>query len=297
MAPSNFNVPAKGILYFAPAQIPPAAGGILTRGPGLTIIEVTASQKIAIQLAHAARKASTVVPWIESQLIASKEVGGWPEDVWAPSAITYEDSYPHPKVLNTEAMRKLVKQFGERVKRVLKAGFDVSKIHNANGHLLHEFLSPINNKRTDAYTRIRLEIVNEIRSIIPKYMLLFLRFVLSSEANEPSWFSEDTVHLVNHPSQMMIRNGPAYQSPFAKDVMRGIGAQNQGPLCRAPWVLLVGTVGPITAGPLAKKFLQEGVVDVILVGHQFQKNPGTVWVWAEQLGGDDDNVQIQLAYA
>ncbi|TFK38189.1 NADPH dehydrogenase [Crucibulum laeve] len=417
MAPSNLNVPARGVSYFTPAQIPPAGtaadpqptgkpipkvfqpikirnvefqnriwvspmcqysaqdgqltpwhmahlGGIFTRGPGLTIIEATSvtangritpedsgiwsdahieplakivefahsqSQKIAIQLAHAGRKASTVAPWINGDSTASKEVGGWPDDVWAPSAIPYEDSYPHPKALTTEAVKNVVKEFGEGAKRALKAGFDVIEIHSAHGYLLHEFLSPISNKRTDAYggsweNRVRLvvEIVDEVRSIIPKDMPLFVRisatdWLEESLANEPSWRSEDTVRLApilyqhgvdfldvstggNHPSQK-IKGGPAYQAPFAKDVMRGIGAQAAYPSAKEtkassadrPERLLVGTVGAISEGTIAEKVLQEGDADVILVARQFQKNPGTVWAWAEELGGDSGDIQIQLA--
>lgn len=143
------------------------------------------SQKIGIQLAHAGRKASTVAPWISGDPTASREVGGWPDDVWAPSAIPYEHNYPHPKALTKEGIKEVVDAFEAAAKRSLKAGFDVIEIHTAHGYLLGEFLSPMSNKRTDEYggswenrVRIVLEIVDRVRAVIPESMPLFLRRVL-----------------------------------------------------------------------------------------------------------------------
>ncbi|KAH8108445.1 hypothetical protein DFH11DRAFT_1632881 [Phellopilus nigrolimitatus] len=190
-------------------------GGIFTRGPGLTIIEAAAvvpegritpedaglwsddqippmreivefahSQgvKIGIQLAHAGRKASTVAPWLDFGATAAAEHGGWPDDVWAPSAVPYNESFPQPKELTREGIKRVVREFAEASRRALKAGLDVIEIHNAHGYLLHSFLSPVSNKRTDEYggsfenrIRLTLEVVDAIRSIIPNDMPLFLR--------------------------------------------------------------------------------------------------------------------------
>jgi 2,4-dienoyl-CoA reductase-like NADH-dependent reductase (Old Yellow Enzyme family) len=140
------------------------------------------SQKIGIQLAHAGRKASTVAPWISGDPTASEEVGGWPDNVWAPSAIPYEDNYPHPKELSKEGIKKVVQAFADATKRALEAGFDVIEVHSAHGYLLDSFLSPASNKRTDEYggsfenrTRLLVEIVDTVRSIIPQTMPLFVR--------------------------------------------------------------------------------------------------------------------------
>jgi len=132
--------------------------------------------------------------------------------------------------------------------------------------------------------------------------------------NEPSWRSEDTARLApllyehgvdlldvssggNHPQQK-IRGGPAYQSPFAKDVMHTIGAMSpyQSSLDASsasvrPSRLIVATVGAITSGTQANQLLEDGSADVVIVGRQFLKNPGMVWAWAEELGG----IQIRLA--
>ncbi|EAU89465.1 NADPH dehydrogenase [Coprinopsis cinerea okayama7 len=338
-------------------------GGIFTRGPGLTMIEATAvlpngritpedagiwsdehikplqdvvtfchsqSQNIGIQLAHAGRKASTVAPWISGAPTASKEVGGWPDDVWAPSAIPYSEDYPHPKELTKEGIKGIIQAFADGAKRALKAGFDVIEIHSAHGYLLSEFLSPVSNKRTDEYggsfenrTRLLIEIVDTVRSIIPEEMPLFVRvsateWLEESMPNEPSWKSEDTVRLApilyehgvdlldvssggNHPKQK-IKGGPAYQAPFARDVMQSIGARsffpsnvkdkstsNGGRLPR----LLVSTVGAITTAQVAEALLLASA-DVIFVGRQFQRHPGTVWQWADELSDGSKDIQIQL---
>ncbi|TFK30974.1 hypothetical protein BDQ12DRAFT_403634, partial [Crucibulum laeve] len=147
-------------------------GGILTRGPGLSVIEATAvvpegritpedvgiwsnahieglskivefahsqSQKIAIQLAHAGRKASTSAPWLSGTGI-TEELGGWPDNVWGPSAVPYNESSPTPKELTKEGIRNVVTAFADAAKRAVKAGFDVIEIHNGHGYLLQSFV-------------------------------------------------------------------------------------------------------------------------------------------------------------
>ncbi|KAI0643110.1 FMN-linked oxidoreductase [Trametes meyenii] len=309
-------------------------GGIFTRGPGLTFVEATAvtpegritpedsglwsdeqieplrrivqfahsqSQKIAIQLAHAGRKASTVAPWLDAGALATEVVGGWPDNVVAPSAIPYNENFPKPKELDKAGIKKIVAAFVAAAQRALRAGFDVIEIHNAHGYLLDSFISPVANKRTDEYggsfenrVRLTLEIVDAVRAVIPPSMPLFLRisatdWLEESLPNEPSWRSEDTVRLAGilaehgvdfldvstgglHPAQK-IKGGPAYQAPFAEAVKKALGDK-----------ILVGSVGVITDGKTAQGVLDKGQADVVLVGRQFQKNPGTVWAFAEDLG-------------
>ncbi len=156
-------------------------GGYATRGVALTIFEATAvaangritpedsglwqdsqiallkrivdyihsqGQKAGIQLGHAGRKASTLGPWHTARgrgELASEEVGGWPDDVWAPSAIPYSDLYPKPKALSIEQIEGLVASFAASAKRSVAAGFDTIEIHGAHGYLITEFLSPVSN--------------------------------------------------------------------------------------------------------------------------------------------------------
>lgn len=139
-------------------------GGIVSRGPGLTFVEATAvtpegritpedaglwqdsqieplkrivefahsqGQKIAIQLGHAGRKASTVAPWLASAATATKDVNGWPDNVWAPSAVRYSEKLPQPKEMTKADIEDLKKAWVAAVKRALECGFDVIEIHNA----------------------------------------------------------------------------------------------------------------------------------------------------------------------
>ncbi|OBZ65598.1 putative NADPH dehydrogenase C23G7.10c [Grifola frondosa] len=290
-------------------------GGIISRGPGLSIVEATAvlpqgritpedagiwsdehiepwskivefahsqNQKIGIQIAHAGRKASTVAPWLHSGLVATEAANGWPDDVWAPSAVPWNDKFPVPKALTTEGIKNIVNAFVAAAKRAVKAGFDVIEIHGAHGYLIGEFLSPISNKRTDEY------------GVIPNDMPLFFRisatdWLEESLPDEPSWRSEDTVKFAllladhdvdfldvstsgNHPAQR-IKVGPAYQAPFAEAVKKAVGDK-----------LLIGAVGNITTGHIAQEVLDKGQADVVSVGRMFQKNPGLVWSFAEELG-------------
>ena len=148
------------------------------------------NQKVAIQLAHAGRKASTVAPWLDMGATATEAGGGWPHDVLAPSAVPYSDTFPKPKELDTAGIKRIVAAFVAATKRALQAGFDVIEIHNAHGYLLDSFISPISNKRTDEYggsfenrTRLTLEVVDAVRAVIPPRMPLFLLLVPVNTCN------------------------------------------------------------------------------------------------------------------
>ncbi|KAL4884395.1 hypothetical protein BJY04DRAFT_7611 [Aspergillus karnatakaensis] len=149
--------------------------------------------KAGIQLAHAGRKASTVAPWLASakgvrSLKADKSVGGWPENVVAPSGgeeyvwVEGGVSYWAPRELSTEEVEEVVRAFAKSAELAVKAGVDVIEIHGAHGYLVNQFLSPITNQRTDKYggsfeNRIRFltEIATAIRGVVPEGLPLFLR--------------------------------------------------------------------------------------------------------------------------
>jgi 2,4-dienoyl-CoA reductase-like NADH-dependent reductase (Old Yellow Enzyme family) len=323
----------------------------VSRGPGLTMIEATSitpegritpedsgiwddshvdnpfglktvvdfahsqGQKIAIQIGHAGRKASTVAPWLSAGGLATEDVNGWPSKVKAPSAIPYNDAHAKPTALTLEEIEELKKSWVAGVKRAIRAGFDVIEIHNAHGYLLHEFLSPASNQRTDKYggsfenrTRLTLELVELTRAEMPKDMPLFLRISATDWLDHDgysgdSWKVEDSVRLAPllaergvdlldvssggaHPAQK-IKAGPGYQVPFAKAIKKAVGDK-----------MLVGAVGGITTGPQAESILTgkgegshgEEELDMAIVGRMFQKNPALVWTWAEELG-----VEINVA--
>lgn len=267
---------------------------------------------MAIQLGHAGRKASTVAPWLSMGAVASEEVNGWPGNVFGPSDVPFNEDHCTPKALTLAQIEDLKKAWVAAVHRALKAGFDAIEIHNAHGYLLHSFLSPTSNKRTDRYggsfenrTRLTLEIVELTRAAMPESMPLLLRVSASDWLDQnpayegASWKVEDTVRLAPllaergvdlldissggaHPMQK-ISPGPGYQAPFAKAVK---AALPKG--CK----MHVSAVGSITSGVQAEALLTgkgegsqgDGELDFVAVGRGFQKNPGLVWSWAEELG-------------
>jgi 2,4-dienoyl-CoA reductase-like NADH-dependent reductase (Old Yellow Enzyme family) len=211
-----------------------------------------------------------------------------------------------PKAMTLEQIEDLKKAWVASVKRALTAGFDVIEIHNAHGYLLHNFVSPVSNHRTDQYggsfenrIRLTLELVDLTRKTIPDTMPLFLRLSASDWLDHEgfqgeSWTIKDSVKLAeilatrgvdlidvssagNHPEQK-IKTGPGYQAPFAKEIKAAVGDK-----------MAVGTVGTITSGKQANQLLEEGL-DLAIAGRMFQKNPGLVWTWAEEMG-----VQINVA--
>lgn len=202
--------------------------------------------------------------------------------------------------MTKDDIENLKAAFVATIKRALTAGFDAIEIHNAHGYLLHEFVSPITNQRTDDYggsfenrTRLTLEIVDLARKTMPKDMPLFLRisatdWLEETDLKDQSWQLEDTVRLAgilatkgvdlldvssggNHEKQH-IHAGPGYQAPFANAVKKAVGDK-----------MAVGSVGSITGGKQANDLLEKGL-DLVICGRMFQKNPGLVWDFADELG-------------
>jgi len=262
-------------------------------------------QKIGIQLGHAGRKASTVAPWLSAGDVAVEEVGGWPDNVLGPSEEPYSDRLPKPKAVTLQQIEEIKTAWVASVKRAIAAGFDVIEIHNAHGYLLSSFVSPASNHRTDKYggsfenrIRLTLEIVELTRKAMPEDMPLFLRISatdgLEAEKDIESWKIEDTIRLAeilatkgvdlldvsscgNHPKQKIDSkaHGGAYQAPLAIAVKERVGDK-----------LLVGTVGGITRGPQANDLLEKDGLDLVICGRTFQKNPGLVFTFADELGVD-----------
>jgi 2,4-dienoyl-CoA reductase-like NADH-dependent reductase (Old Yellow Enzyme family) len=206
----------------------------------------------------------------------------------------------------------LKKAFAAAVRRAIKAGFDIIEVHSAHGYLLHEFLSPVVNNRTDGYggsfenrIRLLLEIVDLTRAEMPVNMPLLVRVSATDWLEEveefkgkETWTLDQTVELAkilsqrgvdlldvssggNHPNQK-IKGGPGYQAPFAKAIKKAVGD-----------AMAVGTVGSITSGVQANDLLEgkdgEQPLDLAIAGRMFQKNPGLVFAWADELG-----VQVQM---
>jgi 2,4-dienoyl-CoA reductase-like NADH-dependent reductase (Old Yellow Enzyme family) len=194
----------------------------------------------AIQLAHAGRKASTCAPWIAGSqrtsggkrkvsVRASEAAGGWPEDVVGPMGgedQTWDEKklddemggYWAPRALNEKEIRELVNDWARAAQRSVKAGVDVIEIHGAHGYLIHQFLSPITNQRTDKYggsfenrTRLLLEIIQAIRAVIPESMPLYLRISATEWMEETelgkkfgSWDVESSIRLAKIVASMGV---------------------------------------------------------------------------------------------
>src|SRR5438874_9836327 len=161
-----------------------------------------------MQLAHAGRKASTRRPWETPGTVPESE-GGW-KKVVAPSAIRFTDNYPMPQALTADGIQEVVSAFAAAARRACQAGFRVVEIHAAHGYLIHEFLSPLSNKREDDYggsfenrTRLCLEIVAAVRSAWPKELPLFLR-ISATDWIDGGWDIEQSVKLATQMKQMGV---------------------------------------------------------------------------------------------
>ncbi|KAI6087098.1 FMN-linked oxidoreductase [Hypoxylon rubiginosum] len=242
-------------------------------------------QKVGIQLAHAGRKASTVAPWIRPANalteLAPPEDGGWADNVWAPSALKFDEGYPEPKAMTVEQIKELVQAFADAAKRSVAAGVDTIEIHGAHGYLISEFLSPLSNKRTDQYggsfenrTRMLLEVIAAVRAAIPETMPLLLRISATEwmEAlGEPSWDLEQSIRLAkllpaagvdlldvssggNNPLRHIDVKGilanPYYQVDLAGKIREALKKEGHE--------LLIGAVGMITNAEMARSIVQEG---------------------------------------
>ena len=232
-----------------------------------------------VQLAHAGRKASTHVPWKGRAEVPQSE-GGW--QTVAPSAIPFSDTYPKPVALDQAGIEKIVSDFTAAAKRALQAGFKVIEIHAAHGYLVHQFLSPLSNHRTDEYggsfenrIRLLLRIIEGVRTVWPGDLPLFTR-ISATDWAEGGWNADDAVQLAHILKEkgidlidvssgglavnQQISVGPAYQLPFASRIKRETG-------------ILTGTVGMITSSTQAETILVNGDADMIIMAREILRNP------------------------
>lgn len=245
-----------------------------------------------IQLAHAGRKASHVSPWKGRHPIKENE-GGW--QTLAPSAIAFKEGEPLPKEMTIQEIHQLVKDFGSASKRAVEAGFQVFEIHGAHGYLINEFLSPVSNHRNDEYggsfenrTRLLLEIVKEIRSVITKKYPLFVRISVTDWVDK-GWNENDSVTLAkilkehevdvidcssggnSHEQKIPVK--PLYQVPFSQKIKKESG-------------ILTAAVGIITTAQEAEQILKEQKADLIIMARQLLREPYFPLHAAKQLGVD-----------
>lgn len=245
-----------------------------------------------IQLAHAGRKASTYSPWKGSGKVEF-EKGGWIP--LAPSAIQFADNYHIPKEINKEELDIIINHFVNAAKRSVQAGFQVIELHAAHGYLLHEFLSPLTNKRTDIYggnienrSRIVIEVVEAIRNAIPYHNVLFVR-LSCTDWIEGGWSLDDSiwlakklksfgVDLIDCSSGGIVPNikipiSPGYQIPFAGRIKSEAG-------------ILTCGVGLITTPEQAEKIISSSQADIVFLGREMLRNPYWALTAAKKLNVD-----------
>ncbi len=233
-----------------------------------------------MQLAHAGRKASARRPW-ESAGVVPESEGGW-KHVVAPSAIAFSEDYPMPQELADDGIREVVAAFAAAARRACDAGFRVIEIHAAHGYLIHEFLSPLSNKRDDEYggsfenrTRVLREIVQAVRGVWPKGAPLFVR-LSATDWVEGGWDLLQSIALARELKQIgvdlidcssggsvshaKIPVGAGYQTPFAQRI-------------RDEADILTGAVGMITSPAQAEHIINTGQADAILMAREFLRDP------------------------
>jgi 2,4-dienoyl-CoA reductase-like NADH-dependent reductase (Old Yellow Enzyme family) len=245
-----------------------------------------------IQLAHAGRKASCAIPWERGQQIGAED-GGW--KTIAPSAIAFNADDQKPHALDLPEIKQLINGFKSAARRALKAGYELIEIHAAHGYLIHEFLSPLSNQRTDVYggsfenrTRFLREIIQEVKSVWPEELPLFVR-ISATDWVEGGWDIDESVKLSDVLKEMgvdlidcssggmvpyaKIPFGPNYQVQFADRIRNETG-------------ILTGAVGMITEARQAEDILIKGQADLIFIARASLRDPNFALHAAKTLEDD-----------
>ncbi len=256
-----------------------------------------------IQLAHAGRKASTYEPWNGGDKVDDNS-GGW--QTFAPSAEKFSDEYPMPKETSHSDIDKVKNDFAAAANRAVEAGFEVIEIHAAHGYLLHEFLSPLSNKRTDEYggslenrMRLPLEIASIVRDAVPEKLPVFVR-ISATDWTENGWDLEQSIELCKRLKEIgvdlidvstggnvpdaEIPVSPNYQVTFAAEIRKQAG-------------IPTGAVGMITEAQQVETILQNGEADVILMAREFLRDPYFPFTAAKELGEELGYVPKQYGRA
>lgn len=244
-----------------------------------------------IQLAHAGRKASCAVPGKGGKQLDEKN-GGW--QTVSAGKIPFIAGERAPESLNREGINKVVSDFKSATRRALAAGFKVVEIHSAHGYLLHQFLSPLSNQRTDEYggsfenrTLLLRQVINSVKSVWPDENPLFVR-ISSTDWTEGGWTIEDSIKLAYTVKDMgvdlidcssggnvinaKIPFNPGYQVPFSAAIRKS--------------GIMTGAVGLITTSGQAESVLTQEKADMVFFGRELLRNPYFPLLAARELGVD-----------
>ena len=245
-----------------------------------------------IQLAHAGRKGGCALPWNGGKQLKVQE-GGW--ETISASSLPFSPDDVAPKALDIAGISRIINCFKAGAQRALEAGYKVIEIHAAHGYLIHQFLSPLSNHRTDQYggsfgNRIRLlhEIVEAVKSVWPGDLPLFVRISVTDYA-EGGWNLEEAtalsallktegVDLIDCSSGGLVHYakvpfGPGYQVPFAATIRKETG-------------ILTGAVGLITGADQAEAILENEEADLILIARESLREPYFALKASADLGDD-----------
>lgn len=243
-----------------------------------------------IQLAHAGRKASTLRPWDGHGLVTPGQ-GGW--EPIGPTATPFADNYPTPRAMTIADIGQVVEGFRRAAYRARRAGFDVAEVHAAHGYLIHEFLSPLSNTRTDEYggsfeNRIRLclEVVKAVRELWPDDLPVFVR-ISTTDWTEGGWDIDQSIELARrlgalgvdlidcssggNVSHAKIPVAPGYQVPNAERI-------------KAAASMRTGAVGLITRAEEADAIIRGGQADIVLLAREMLRDPYWPLRAARELG-------------
>jgi 2,4-dienoyl-CoA reductase-like NADH-dependent reductase (Old Yellow Enzyme family) len=260
--------------------------------PVLAAIRQYSKIPVTMQLAHAGRKASSQLPWEGGQLIPLSQ-GGWAP--WAPSAVAYKEGEAAPRALDSAGLARLREAFAATARRAARLGIDGLEVHGAHGYLLHQFLSPLSNHRTDEYggstenrMRFAIEMYEAVRAVWPQQKPLGMR-VSATDWVDGGWTPEETVLLAKELKKrgmdyMDVSTGgldpkqkiplaPGYQAPFAEKVKRESGITTM-------------TVGLIAGYQQAEDIVASGKADMICLARGAMWDPRWAWHAAEELGAD-----------
>jgi 2,4-dienoyl-CoA reductase-like NADH-dependent reductase (Old Yellow Enzyme family) len=246
--------------------------------------------KFGIQLAHAGRKASARAPWDGGVPLTEQE------DAWqtvSSSAVPFGENWHVPKALSKTDIESTVAAFVQAAQRAVRIGFDVIEVHGAHGYLIHQFLSPLVNNRTDEFggslenrMRLPLEIIRAVREAVPASVAVGLR-VSATDWVEGGWDVSQTIELVKRAKQLgvvyvcassggiranvSVPTKPNYQVPFAQEIRKATG-------------VITRAVGLITDAHQANEIIRSGQADLIALARAFLDDPRWGWHAADKLG-------------
>jgi 2,4-dienoyl-CoA reductase-like NADH-dependent reductase (Old Yellow Enzyme family) len=260
--------------------------------PIMASVRKRARIAVAMQLAHAGRKASSHRPWEGGQLIPISE-GGWQPE--GPSAVPHKEGEPPPLALDTLGLARVTEAFVAAAKRADRLGIDALELHCAHGYLLHQFLSPISNKRTDQYggslqnrMRFPLEVFDAIRAVFPDHKPVGIK-VSATDWVEGGWDLRQAIEFAQELKKrgvdwidassggvsplQKIPLGPGYQVPFAKAIKEATGVATMA-------------VGLITEAQHAEDIIASGKADMVALARAMLYDPRWGWHAAAELGGE-----------